>query len=174
MPEEIKALSEIDEAMPIGHGQTISQPLTVAFMLEQLQPNPGDKILDIGSGSGWTTALLSHIVSQGKQGRVVAMEIIPELKKFGEKNVSKYGFVKKGVARFILANGSLGYKEEAPYDKILVSAAAGKVPKSLKKQLKTKGKMVMPVKNSILTIIKNSEQEFKETKHEGFTFVPLV
>jgi len=170
MPEDIKQLSEVNEAMPIGSGQTISQPLTVAFMLEELQPKKGDNILDIGSGSGWTTALLSYIV--GKKGRVTAIEVIPELKEFGEKNAAE--FVKKGIAKFILGDGSLGYKEQAPYDKILVSASGSKVPSALKEQLKVGGRMVIPVNESIFTIIKKSEKEFEQIEHKGFVFVPLV
>jgi protein-L-isoaspartate(D-aspartate) O-methyltransferase len=167
MPEDIKALSEINEAMPIGRGQTISQPLTVAFMIEELQPKRGDKVLDVGSGSGWTTALLAHIV--GKRGKVIGIEIIKELKEFGEKNASKFG-----TAQFVLGDGSKGYDKEAPYDKILVSASASKVPSALKKQLKIGGRMVIPIKESIFTIVKKSEREFEQTKHEGFLFVPLV
>lgn len=170
MPEDIKQLSQLNQAMPIGLGQTISQPLTVAFMLEQLQPKAEDIVLDVGSGSGWTTALLSCIV--GKKGKVIAIEIIPELKEFGEKNAVE--FVKKGIAEFILGDGSLGYGKEAPYDKILVSASAKKVPLALKKQLKTGGRMVIPIKESIFTIIKKSEKEFEQTEHKGFVFVPLV
>jgi len=91
LPEDIKNLAELNEALSIGWGQTISQPLVVAFMLEQLQPKKGDKILDVGAGSGWTTALLAEIV--GSQGKIIAMEIIPELKEFGERNVNKYNFI---------------------------------------------------------------------------------
>jgi len=80
--------AEANYPLSIGHSQTISQPFTVAFMLELLEPQPGDKILDIGSGSGWTTALLAEII--GPQGQVFAIERIPELKKFGENNVKKY------------------------------------------------------------------------------------
>ncbi|MDI6891347.1 MAG: class I SAM-dependent methyltransferase, partial [Thermodesulfovibrionales bacterium] len=129
-----------------------SQPLVVAFMLEQLEPKEGDKILDIGSGSGWTTALLAHIVSQKgnpkseirnpkqiQNGKVIAMEVIPELKEFGEKNVAKYNFIKKGLVEFILADGSKGYKKEAPFDKILVSATAEKFFPDWKEQLKIGG-----------------------------------
>jgi len=172
MPQDIKVLSEVDEPMPIGKGQTISQPLTVAFMMEKLSPKKGDKILDVGSGSGWTTAILASIV--GSKGRVIAMEIIPELKEFGEGNVSKYGFIEKGTVKFILGDGSRGYKEEAPYDRILVSAAAKKMPAHLKKQLKTGGKMVVPVGNSIIVVVKKTESEFEEKEYEGFSFVPLV
>ena len=81
LPKEIKDLAELNEALSIGYGQTISQPLVVAFMLELLQPQPGDKILDVGSGSGWTTALLAQIV--GQKGKVIAIDIIPELVEFG-------------------------------------------------------------------------------------------
>lgn len=172
MTLEVKGLAEIDEAMPIGRGQTISQPLTVAFMLEQLQPEPGDRILDIGSGSGWTAALLACMV--GEKGRVVAIEIIPELKKFGENNCAKYSFVKKGIAEFILGDGSEGYKKEAPYDKVLVSASAEKIHQSWKEQLKKNGRIVASVKNSIWTIIKKSENRFEEIEQPGFVFVPLV
>ena len=172
MPDEIKHLAEINEALPIGYGQTISQPLTVAFMFEQLEPRPGDNILDIGSGSGWTTALLAEIL--GPRGRVTAVEIIPELKEFGEKNAAKYNFIKKGIAQFISTDGSKGCKKEAPFDKILVSAAAKEVPGAWKEQLKIKGKIVCPINSSILTIIKKSERNFEQIEHPGFIFVPLV
>ncbi|MDP2910480.1 MAG: protein-L-isoaspartate O-methyltransferase [bacterium] len=172
MSDEMKHLAEINEALPIGYGQTIYQPLTVAFMFEQLEPRPGDNILDIGSGSGWTTALLAEIV--GEKGRVTAIELIPELKEFGEKNAAKYNFIKKKVARFICADGSDGYKKEAPFDKILVSAAAKEVPKAWKDQLKIKGRIVCPINSSILTIIRKSERDLEQIEHSGFVFVPLV
>lgn len=172
MTGETKVLSEIDEAMPIGEGQTISQPLTVAFMLENLQPEKGNRILDVGSGSGWTTALLSCIVGSG--GRVIALEIIKELKEFGEKNCSKYSFVKKGTAVFVLGDGKKGYKKEAPFDRILASASASAVPAAWKEQLKVGGRIVASVKESIIVLEKVSEDKFKKTEHQGFVFVPLV
>ncbi len=170
--EDMRGLAELNEALPIGCEQTISQPLTVAFMLEQLQPERGQKILDIGSGSGWTSALLARIT--GEKGKVIALEIIPELKKFGEKNVGKYNFVEKGIVKFIRANGSRGYKKEAPYDRILASASAGEIPFAWKEQLKIDGRIVAPKGNSIWTIIKKSESDFEEIEHPGFAFVPLV
>jgi protein-L-isoaspartate(D-aspartate) O-methyltransferase len=170
MPKNIKQLSEIDEAMPIGFSQTISQPLTVAFMLEQLQPEKGNKILDVGSGSGWTTALLSEIV--GLKGKVIGLEIIKELKEFGKKNASK--FVKEGIAQFVLGDGRRGYKKEAPFDRILVSASSSSVPRALKEQLKIGGRMVIPIEESILTLVKKTDKEFEQTEHKGFVFVPLV
>ena len=96
VPEELKDKAYLNTPLPIGYGQTISQPLTVAFMLELLQPQAGDKVLEIGSGSGWQTALLAHMVSGGNgRGKVIAVELIPELMAFGRKNVAKYGFIKK-------------------------------------------------------------------------------
>lgn len=186
MGEEMKNLAELNEALPIGYGQTISQPLTVAFMFEQLRPESGEKILDIGSGSGWTTALLAHIVSQErisnnqfpiskKQGKVIAIEIVPELKNLGEKNISKYNFIEKGIVKFICADGSRGCQKEALFDKILASAAVqGEIPAAWKEQLKVGGRIVTPIGSSIWTIIKESETNFKEIEHPGFAFVPLV
>jgi protein-L-isoaspartate(D-aspartate) O-methyltransferase len=172
LPQESKNMAEFNEALPIGFNQTISQPLTVAFMLERLEPKEGDNILDVGSGSGWTTALLSQIT--GKSGKVTAIEIIPELKEFGEKNAAKYGFVQNGIARFILGDGYQGYGENAPYDKILVSASAGELPEALKKQLKIGGRIVIPIEESIWGFKKKAEDSFEEKEYPGFVFVPLI
>ena len=181
MPETIKGLDELDQALPIGFGQTISQPLVVAFMLELLKPKPGEKILDVGCGSGWTTALLAFIVnpqenpkSEIQKGKVIAIEVIPELKEFGQKNVAKYNFIEKGVVEFICADGSKGYQKEAPFDKILVSAEAKKCYLTWKEQLKVGGKIVTPIKNSIWLFEKKSETEFFQKEYPGFVFVPLI
>jgi protein-L-isoaspartate(D-aspartate) O-methyltransferase len=176
LPEDMKDLSEIDEAMPIGFYQTISQPSVVAFMLEELQPELGDKILDVGSGSGWTSALLAEIV--GSKGKVISLELVPELREFGEKNVSKYNFIKKGISEFICADGSKGYSKEAPYDKILASAAANKIPDFWKEQIKINGRIVAPINNSIVVCTKKQSAdgkiEFEEKEYPGFVFVPLL
>lgn len=172
LPADLKNLSEANEALPIGYGQTISQPLTVAFMLELLSPEEGDKILDIGSGSGWTSALLAEIV--GEKGKVFAIEVVKELKEFGEKNVAKYSFVKKGIVNFVLGDGSSGYKKEAPYDNILAGASGADLPPAWKSQLKVGGRMVCPIKNSIWLFVKRSEDKFEETEYPGFAFVPLI
>ena len=161
--------------LPIGFGQTISQPLTVAFILELLQPQAGEKILDIGAGSGWTSALLAYIVSQkSKKGKIIAIERIPELKEFGEKNVSKYNFIKKGVVEFICRDGSQGYEKESSFDKILCSATVSEVPKSWLKQLKTGGRIVTPFDGEVQLWIKKGENEFDIKRFQGFTFVPLI
>ncbi len=172
MPEKLKDLAEFDEALPIGFGQTISQPLVVAFMLELLQPKKGEKILDVGSGSGWTAALLAEIV--GRQGKVIAVEIVPELKKIGQENAAKYGFAEKGIIEFIYADGSKGYEEEALFDKILASATGTGLPLAWKKQLKIGGRIVAPINSSIWLFIKKSENNFDKIEYPGFMFVPLI
>ncbi len=169
--------SYINSPLSIGFGQTISQPLTVAFMLELLQPEVGDKILDIGSGSGWTSALLAEIV--GDKGLIYAIEIIRELKEFGQKNVAKYNFVKKKRVKFFCQDAYNGLPEFAPFDKILVSAAAEAVPMSLLKQLKIGGKIVIPVgeqyhTQDIVLLERKSENDFESHSFPGFVFVPLI
>ncbi len=188
IPEGFRHLSELNEALLIGHNQTISQPLVVAFMLELLNPRSGDKILDIGSGSGYTSALLAHIVSleepnsksQSKsqiskqKGKVIAMEIIPELVEFGRANADKYGFIKNGIITFVEANGSRGYQKGAPYDAILVSASGKKIPDIWRRQLKIGGRIVAPVNDSIWLIEKTEKNIYRETEYPGFVFVPLI
>jgi len=173
LPEETKDLAELNEALPIGYGQTISQPLVVAFMIELLKPEEGEKILDIGSGSGWTTTLLAEIV--GEKGKVIAIDIVPELVEFGKNNVAKYNFLEKGIVEFICADGSQGYKKEAPLDKILASASVqDRIPQAWKEQLKIGGRIVTPIGSSIWLLIKKSEEEFDEIEYPGFVFVPLI
>jgi len=172
VPEDLKDEAYSNIPLPLGYNQTISQPLTVAFMLELLDPDLGQNILDIGSGSGWTTALLSYAV--GSRGKVTALETIPELCELGKRNTAKFNFIKKGVAEFYNIDGNLGYSKNAPYDRILVSAMAEKVPKALKEQLKIGGVLVIPVYNDIWRLKKEKNNDFYEEKYPGFSFVPLV
>ena len=157
-----------DYPLSIGYGQTISQPSTVAFMLKLLNPSRGDKILDVGSGSGWTTALLAYLV--GDKGKVIGIELIPELVELGRKNLQKYKFTN---AQIFLAQKELGYKKEALYDKILVSAAVPKLPQQLLGQLKPKGIMVVPIQNALWKITKTREYTYRKGVYPGFVFVPL-
>jgi protein-L-isoaspartate(D-aspartate) O-methyltransferase len=169
MPEKVRHLADFDQPVPIGYGQTISQPYTVARMLEWLDPRPGHKVLDIGSGSGWTTALLAHLV--GSKGEVYAVERIPELVEFGRGNVEKSGIKN---ARFSTAGEELGLPEKAPFDRILVSASADQFPEELMEQLKISGKLVIPVHGDILEITKTPKKGRDVRKHPGFIFVPLL
>ena len=161
----------------IGGGQTISQPWTVAFMLELLNPLAGDRVLDIGSGSGWTTALLAHIVKDSKkQGKVFGIEIVPELCIFGEKNCEKYKLISSGAAFFYCGDATGGVKDQAPFDKILCSAAlqTTELPQSWKDQLRIGGRMVVPMGNSIFAFDKVTEKDFIHQEYEGFAFVPFI
>ncbi|MFH1822082.1 MAG: protein-L-isoaspartate O-methyltransferase [Patescibacteria group bacterium] len=172
-----KTLAEVNAPISIGHGQTISQPLTVAFMLELLQAKKDDKVLDVGSGSGWTCALLAEIV--GNNGKVYGVERIFDLKNFAENNISKYNFIKKGIVQLSYTDGYQGLKEFFPYDKIIVAAAAEGIPKELLKQLAIGGRMVIPIgqqfqSQEIIMVEKLSENNYKEKRYPGFIFVPLV
>lgn len=172
LPKEFKDQAEANVALPIGYGQTISQPLTVAFMLELLDPRVGQKILDVGSGSGWTTALLAFIV--GEKGKVIALERIKKLVDLGRKNVEKFGFCEKGIVEFYEADGSKGFPPAASFDRILVSASVEEIPKALKDQLRIKGKLIIPVGNSLYYIEKKDKNNFFEEKFPGFEFVSLI
>jgi len=153
-----------DYPLGIGFDQTISQPSVVAFMLNFLELKKEDKVLEVGSGSGFVVALLSQIVK-----KVFGVEIIPELVLFSKNNLKKYQL--KNVKIF-KANKKIGLEKEAPFDKILVSASANEIPKDLVSQLKDGGIMVIPVLNDIYKVIKK-DSKLEVMKFEGFTFVPL-
>lgn len=176
MSAEYKDMAEIDAPFPIAQGQTVSQPLTVAFMTELLDPKPEQKILDVGSGSGWQAVILAWIV--GKNGRVYGIELISELAKFAKANIQKYDL--KNV-EIINSDGSKGFPNKAPFDRIMVAAAASEqIPQALKNQLKIGGKMVIPVSvdkydnQSIFLIERNGRNSWSQKEFPGFRFVPLV
>ena len=162
----------LDRALPIGEKQTISQPLTVAFMLELLKPQKHHRILDVGSGSGWTTALLAELV--GEKGKVFAIERIESLKKYGKAKVANMGY--KNV-EFTVGNGALGLPAHAPFDRILVSASTDQVPQKLVEQLAVGGRLVIPLrdeKGNILLLTKDGKKEISRLLYPGFAFVPLI
>ena len=152
--------------LSIGYNQTISQPYTVAFMLQALELKKNDKVLEIGTGSGWNAALISEIV---KPGKVYTTEIIKELVEFAKKNLKDYKNVK-----VIYSDGSQGLKEYEPYSKIIVTAGCPEIPKPLIKQLKPNGILVAPVgsySQKMLKIIKTKQLKIQELG--DFVFVPL-
>jgi len=169
VPEESANQAYLDRPLAIGFRQTISQPRTVAMMLEWLEPRQGQSILDIGSGSGYTTALLAKIV--GDSGRVFGLEIKDELVAIGKHNLAKYAFEN---VKILKAGKELGLKEAAPFERILVSAAAQRMPEKLLEQLATDGKMIIPVKQVIREVFKDDNGEILTIEHLGFSFVPLI
>ena len=158
-----------DKAFPIGANQTISQPYTVAFLSELLEVKSGDKILEIGTGSGYQTAVLcvlgAHVYSIERQ-----LELFKKTSQF----LPKIGYVAK---RLIFGDGYKGLKEEAPFDSIIVTAGAPFVPKPLLAQLKVGGRLVIPVgdEDQIMTLyIRKGPKEFEKHELGNFKFVPLL
>jgi protein-L-isoaspartate(D-aspartate) O-methyltransferase len=171
VPAEFKGEAYENRPLPIGFDQTISQPLTVAFMLELLQPQPGDKILDVGAGSGWQSALLAHLV--GEAGKVTAIELLPELKNFADLNLKNYPELTPRI-NMVSGDGANGYSAEAPYNRIIAAAAGDAIPEEWKTELKTGGVIVAPVDSSIVVIHKITPDKFETREYFGFSFVPLV
>lgn len=163
----------INYPLQIGFDQTISQPATVAFMIETLRPKKGENILDIGSGSGWQAGLLGFVV--GYKGSVTGMEIVPELAQFSKENLEKYDLPQITI---ICSDGSRGYLKKSPYDKIIAAAAVQtEIPMQLISQLKIGGRLVIPLGNarqSLVAIDRLGENSFKHKEYPGFSFVPLI
>ena len=158
-----------DKAFPIAANQTISQPYTVAFQTELLQVKAGDKILEIGTGSGYQTAVLCELGA-----KVYSIERQLELFKITSKFLPKLGYRAK---KLIFGDGYKGLKEEAPFDSIIVTAGAPMVPKPLMSQLKIGGRLVIPVGDDvqIMTLfIRNAPKEFEKHEFGEFRFVPLL
>jgi protein-L-isoaspartate(D-aspartate) O-methyltransferase len=159
-----------DGPLSIGHGQTNSQPRTVRDMLELLEVRPGHRVLDVGSGSGWTTALLAHLT--GPQGEVLGVERVPELVEFGAANVAAAGMP---WARVRAATpGVLGAPDEAPFDRVLVSAQADTLPTELADQLAPDGVLVVPVAGRMLRVRADDQGGPVVEQHGYYRFVPLV
>jgi len=172
VPKKNLNFAYYDIALPSLKKQTISQPYTVANMLEALSPDIGDNILDIGSGTGWTTCILSRIV--GKRGYVTGLEIEPELVNFSKKNIKKLGI--KNV-EIILSDGKGGYNKNSPYDCVLINAGCDNIPKPVIEQTKRAGRIVAPINvndHQELTLFqKISDEELTRTNLGKYIFIRL-
>ena len=158
-----------DKAFPIAAEQTISQPYTVAFQSQTLEIKGGDKVLEIGTGSGYQTAVLLELKAE-----VYSIERQQELFKRTSLFLPKIGYKPK---KFIFGDGYIGLKEQAPFDKIIVTAGAPFVPNPLLSQLKIGGKLLIPVgdKTQIMTLfIRKSSKEFEKHELGDFSFVPML
>lgn len=158
-----------DVPLRIGHGATNSQPSTVAAMLELLDARPGHRVLDVGAGSGWTTALLGHLV--GPQGRVVGVELVPALVASARPRLERSGMPWATIEA--PAPGVLGSPEQGPYDRVLVSAMADELPHALADQLAEGGRMVVPVAGRMVVAERSGGRVRERTAPGYYQFVPL-
>jgi protein-L-isoaspartate(D-aspartate) O-methyltransferase len=168
LPERERRKEGYDGPLPIGHGQTNSQPRTVAAMLRLLDVPVGARVLDVGSGSGWTAALLAHLV--GPQGRVDGVEIERDLVAFGSANLAATG--QPWATIHPAEPGVLGLPAGAPYDRILVSAEARELPAALVDQLAVGGVLVVPVRGTMMRVVARPGGT-TVTRHGSYRFVPL-
>lgn len=170
VPEHLRQAAYEDGPLPIGEAQTISQPYIVALMIDAAGVSPGDRVLEVGAGSGYAAALLGHIA-----GEVVAVERHARLARAAAERLDRLGC---GKVSIVCGDGTLGMPERAPFDAILVAASGETVPAPLKRQLAIGGRLVMPVGSetvqSLLRIIREAEEQWDERELGGVRFVPLV
>jgi protein-L-isoaspartate(D-aspartate) O-methyltransferase len=168
VPPESRATSYEDGPLPIGYGQTISQPYVVAFMTEQLRPKPSDRVLEVGTGSGYQAAILAELVSD-----VYSIEIVEPLAKNAETTLQRLGY--KNV-HLKTGDGYKGWPEEGPFDAIIVTCAPDKVPQPLVNQLKDDGRMVIPVGDRFaqqLYLLEKKNGQLKQSATLPVRFVPM-
>ncbi len=170
LPRRERLRAGFDGPIQIGHGQTNSQPRTVEAMLRLLAVRPGDRVLDVGAGSGWTTALLAHLT--GEQGSVIGVELVPELAAWGAENLTNAAAYARASIR-AATPGVLGWPGAAPYDRILVSADAQSMPQELVDQLAEDGRIVVPVRSTMTLGIRHGD-ELETSTHGSYRFVPLL
>jgi protein-L-isoaspartate(D-aspartate) O-methyltransferase len=170
LPTELQRYAYDDRPLPIGYGQTISQPLMVAIMTEVAQLRGHEKVLELGTGSGYQAAILSELAEQ-----VVTVERVPALAESAARRLRELGY--RNVAVRVPKEGSLGWPSEAPYDAILVTAGAPRVPQELVDQLADGGRLVIPVgQRSLqqLLSVRREKQGTTVTRHGQCRFVPLI
>jgi protein-L-isoaspartate(D-aspartate) O-methyltransferase len=169
VPEEVRAAAYGDHPLPIGHGQTISQPYIVAMMTSLLQIHPDDRVLEIGTGSGYQAAILGILAKE-----VISFERIPEVARLAQKNLAVSS---TRAVRVITGDGTRGYPERAPYDGVLITAATPSIPPPLIDQLAEGGRLVAPVGSRDLQELIRLTRKEKDLLRESFggvVFVPLL
>ena len=171
VPDDMQGSAYINRPLLIGYGQTISQPFVVAAMTDMLALNSTARVLEVGTGSGYQTAVLAELAQV-----VFSVELVPELAKSADERLRRLGY---DDVRVRIGDGGEGWPEHAPYDAILVTAAAAEMPEALVDQLKPGGRMVIPIggpaKTQFLTLVEKDDGG-KVTQHEGLSvaFVPLI
>lgn len=171
LPKKQRKNSYLDQPLPIGEDQTISAPHMVGILVEEMKLKGNEKVLEIGTGSGYNAAVIAEILSNGK---VISIEKISSIAEKARKNLEKTGYDKKVSLK--IGDGSKGYKKESPYDRILLTAGAPSVPKPLEEQLKDGGKIVGPVggeRSQELIVVTKKDKEMKYEKKGRCAFVPL-
>ena len=171
VPPDLRVRAYDNRPLPIGHGQTISQPYIVALMTDLLQLKQDHRVLEIGTGSGYQTAILSQLCKQ-----VYTVEVVRELGEAAATRLKRLGY---GNIEFRIGNGYEGWPEHAPYDGIMVTAAAASIPDALAAQLKAGGKLVMPVgmpysQQELMLVEKDAQGGLRTTDFLSVVFVPLV
>lgn len=174
MTPETRDIAYLDRPIPLKHGQTISAPHMVAIICEQLSLKPGMNVLEIGTGFGYNAAVVAELL--GSEGHVYTIERIKALKEAAEQNLKRTGFDNVNV---ILGDGTGGYPEKAPYDRIYATASAPKIPEPLRSQLKIGGRLLAPIgKDSsyqeLVCIVRKGENEFQSYNLGGVVFVPMI
>jgi protein-L-isoaspartate(D-aspartate) O-methyltransferase len=175
MPPENKPYAYVDQPLPIGEGQTISAPHMVAMICEKLALKEGMKVLEIGTGFGYNAAVVAEILKE--KGHLYSMERLNSLAEIAKENLKRTGYGENVTV--IHRDGTLGYPEEAPYDRIYATASAPKVPEPLKEQLKIGGKLLTPVGSKsyfqdLVCILRVGEDKFKKGTLGGVAFVPMI
>ncbi len=169
VPKALRNLAYRDEPLPIGEGQTISQPFIVAFMTEQLDPKPTDRVLEIGTGSGYQAAVLSQLAAE-----VYTIEIIEPLAKRAEANLNRLGY---NNVKVLAGDGYQGWPDHAPFDGIIVTCAPDHIPQPLVEQLRDGGRMIIPVgpaENQQLYLLQKHGTKVEQQAVLPVRFVPMT